>query len=365
MKPISILHICDQSEGGIAIVVLTTAQALVAAGHRVRFLGRCREDPGLQARAGANGVEMVPWNGFKDLHGMLVLAEEVRHWGGDLVVSHHRGCDVIVGFLCMLLGRRHAIHNHEIINATLSVSSVMRLTNPLWRFIGRRAVMAFNISLPTHRSALAFFTPSQPERWRIIDNPLSTIPATKPTGGATIPTVIALGRVAGEKRPELFIAIIEQLAAHLPVRGRWYGEGTLRPAMQQLAMAACARQPRLDLQFPGRTAQVAELLAQAQVFVHLRADEGFGLVFTEAMAAGLPVVAARGGNSGELVEDGVTGLLFAPDDIAGCLEALLRLLGDEQLRLDFGAAGLARVGRFHPLTVAKDYAHQVREVLDG
>ena len=70
--------------------------------------------------------------------------------------------------------------------------------------------------------------------------------------------------------------------------------------------------------------------------------EGYGVVAREAMAWGRPVVASRVGGLADAVEDGVTGLLVAPGDVEALREALERLLADEELRAQLGAAGRAR-----------------------
>ena len=69
----------------------------------------------------------------------------------------------------------------------------------------------------------------------------------------------------------------------------------------------------------------------------------------EAMATGLPVVTTPIAGIGELVEDGVTGLLVAPGSAAALTAALERLHGDPGLRHRLGRAGRARVeSQFRP-----------------
>ena len=96
-----------------------------------------------------------------------------------------------------------------------------------------------------------------------------------------------------------------------------------------------------------RAAGLAEEYVNADCSVCRRCQEGFGIVFLEAMAAGLPVVACRAAAVPEVVADGVTGLLV-PDRVrpdasrsrwSGCSRSP-RLAG----RL--GAAGRARVDAF-------------------
>ncbi|MDD2785625.1 MAG: glycosyltransferase [Patescibacteria group bacterium] len=70
--------------------------------------------------------------------------------------------------------------------------------------------------------------------------------------------------------------------------------------------------------------------------------EGFGIVFLEAAAHGLPVIAGRGWGTEEAVVDGITGLLVKPDaeSVAKALEVML---SDEDLRQRLGEAGRKRV----------------------
>jgi glycosyltransferase involved in cell wall biosynthesis len=72
-------------------------------------------------------------------------------------------------------------------------------------------------------------------------------------------------------------------------------------------------------------------------------DEPFGLTVPEAGACGLPVVAARSGAFPEIVQDGVTGLMFEAGDVGGLARALERLIGDRDLRRRLGTAGRAHV----------------------
>ncbi len=72
-------------------------------------------------------------------------------------------------------------------------------------------------------------------------------------------------------------------------------------------------------------------------------QEGFGIVFLEAAAAGVPAVAGRSGGTPEAVLDGVTGLVVRrPGDDAEVAEALARLLADPDRRAAMGAAGRRR-----------------------
>jgi phosphatidylinositol alpha-1,6-mannosyltransferase len=83
-------------------------------------------------------------------------------------------------------------------------------------------------------------------------------------------------------------------------------------------------------------------------------QEGFGIVFLEAAAAGVPVIAGRSGGVGDAVVDGRTGLIVdRPADVVPVTEALRALLDSPERAMAFGEAGRERaVVEFAPATLA-------------
>src|SRR5690606_4809515 len=79
----------------------------------------------------------------------------------------------------------------------------------------------------------------------------------------------------------------------------------------------------------------------SEVVVQKSIREGFGLVVSEALWKGTPVVAGRAGGIPLQVADGVGGVLV--DDVEGCAAAMIELLNDEGRRRSLGDAGRARV----------------------
>jgi glycosyltransferase involved in cell wall biosynthesis len=86
-----------------------------------------------------------------------------------------------------------------------------------------------------------------------------------------------------------------------------------------------------------------QLLSVADAYVSTSQHEGFGLVFLEAMACRLPVVAYDHGGQSDFLEDGETGFLVALNDLDAFADRCRRLVDDEQLRRALGAkaAGVA------------------------
>jgi glycosyltransferase involved in cell wall biosynthesis len=102
----------------------------------------------------------------------------------------------------------------------------------------------------------------------------------------------------------------------------------------------------------------AGLVAEYQnagIFALPTEQEGFGIVFLEAMASSLPVIATRVAAVPEVVSDGVTALLVNPGDEDALAQALEILLRDPALRASLGNAGRAHVAQFAAPVVARQF----------
>jgi glycosyltransferase involved in cell wall biosynthesis len=134
------------------------------------------------------------------------------------------------------------------------------------------------------------------------------------------------------------------------------GEMTLgfRSELEQLAHSLGVAD---NVKFTGLRDDVARMMAAADVFAMPSLGEPFGLVYIEAMAMKLPVVALDSGGAPEVVEHGVTGLLAAPGDRDALLAHLLELLRDPKLRHSMGERGRQTVElRFRCERMATDTA---------
>jgi glycosyltransferase involved in cell wall biosynthesis len=92
-------------------------------------------------------------------------------------------------------------------------------------------------------------------------------------------------------------------------------------------------------------------VASMDVFFNPSVTETFGNVTLEAMAAGVPVVAARASGAVGLIDDGETGLIVDPRDIQGYADALQRYCEDDALRLAAGRAGHAKAAGYRWETI--------------
>jgi glycosyltransferase involved in cell wall biosynthesis len=100
----------------------------------------------------------------------------------------------------------------------------------------------------------------------------------------------------------------------------------------------------------------------ADVFCLPSVQEGFGIVFLEAMAAGLAVVACRAAAVPEVVRDGETGVLVPPRDPEALAGALGGLLQDRGRARALGEAGRRKVTELTPKRVAERFLHAVESI---
>jgi len=117
------------------------------------------------------------------------------------------------------------------------------------------------------------------------------------------------------------------------------GEGGTEVSARKLANNLGVRE---RVEFMGSRGDVAEILAQTDVFVLASRLEALPISILEAMRAGLPVIASNVGGISEEVVDGETGFVVAPGSVEELSEALQRLLADEPLRIAMGLAGRKR-----------------------
>lgn len=161
--------------------------------------------------------------------------------------------------------------------------------------------------------------------------------------------ILTVARINPRKGQREVIAALQALPDALRDRVEYWVVGAHNKENYGAALTAAAARADFPVKFLGDIPdhELGGIYAQADVFAmtsmpHRHSVEGFGLVYLEAGAHGLPVVAHAIGGVPEAVIDGETGLLVAPGDQAALTAAFARLLGDPALRHRFGEAGRAR-----------------------
>lgn len=163
---------------------------------------------------------------------------------------------------------------------------------------------------------------------------------------ASRPTILCVARLYPRKRMEDLLEAAHALRRRIPrVQVRIAGDGPEWARLQRLHARLGLGDTVIFLGEVERSTLAVEYVG-AHCFCLPSVQEGFGLVFLEAMAAGLPVVACRASAVPEVVLDRRTGLLVAPRRPAELAEALETVLGDEGLRRTLSEEGRRRVNDF-------------------
>ncbi|MGH7134165.1 MAG: glycosyltransferase family 4 protein, partial [Pirellulales bacterium] len=158
-------------------------------------------------------------------------------------------------------------------------------------------------------------------------------------------TVLFLSRLAPQKNPQLLLRAWKAVNRDGRYRLIVAGDGPLAGELHRLATELAL----VNVEFSGNVTDVPATHRRASVFVLPSPSEGCSNALLEAMASGLcPVVSRVPGNL-DVVEDGVSGLLFDHTSERELSEVLTRVLIDQPLRARLSAAARQHVVAHHDL----------------
>jgi glycosyltransferase involved in cell wall biosynthesis len=281
----------------------------------------------------------------------------------DLMIIGHVGMTP-VGVLCRPLSRR---------GFAFTAHGVECWRVPRWsrRFSARRARFVLAVSSYTGRE-LCRETGVRADRIRLLPNTLDpgldAASGTAPDPGRPPREVLTVSRLWSEETLKGVDHAIEAFARLAPrhpgVRYRIVGKGSDKPRLNDLARAL-GIEDRVVFEEDLSDGELAERYRRCGVFVLPSAQEGFGIVFLEAMRQAKPCIGGNTGGTPEVVEDGHTGLLVSHGDVAGLESALDRLLSDADLRRRLGEAGRQRLrGQFTFETFRATLERHLQEQLE-
>lgn len=173
--------------------------------------------------------------------------------------------------------------------------------------------------------------------------------------------MVTVGRLVSRKRLERLLAVMQQLNMS-NLKLVVIGSGPKLEALSQLANQLGLGDKVVFEGFIPEQRKLA-LLKAADVYVSTSEHEGFGLVFLEAMAAGLPVVCYNHGGQTDFLENGKTGALLELNDESSFRQAVESLYGDTELRRTMGAYNVQRVEKYYIENCAREYEKLFEETL--
>jgi glycosyltransferase involved in cell wall biosynthesis len=286
--------------GGIERIIDMLAKGLVERGHQVTLFAHPQS---------ATAGKLIAWPGsasqsmIDTARNAQTLRHHVRNGGFDVVHSFSR-----IAYLTPLLLwpiPKLMTYQRQINRRSVQLGQTLS-RGTLWYSAISRAMMKEVADIGT---------------WRLVFNgvPLSTynfradLPANAP--------LVFLGRIEEIKGPHLAIEVARRTGIPLIIAGN------IQPEHQSWYDQHVA--PHLDgghISYigPVNDAEKNALLGQARaLLMPILWDEPFGIVMTEAMACGTPVIGFRRGAVPEVVADGVTG--FVTDDVDGMVDAAKRI----------------------------------------
>jgi phosphatidylinositol alpha-1,6-mannosyltransferase len=159
--------------------------------------------------------------------------------------------------------------------------------------------------------------------------------------------ILTVGRLHPRKGQMMTLEALQMLPAEVRRKIEYWIVGGRRKGNYEDKLRARAGQDsELTVRFFGNIPdeELADVYERSDIFAltsvsHGQGVEGFGLVYLEAAAHSLPIVAHRIGGVAEAVRDGVTGLLVTPERPAELAAAFEKLIHDVPLRKRLGAAG--------------------------
>ena len=204
---------------------------------------------------------------------------------------------------------------------------------------------------------------------RVVNDPLPLDPwpgterslDEKPRRGPGSFTLLHVGRLTADQRVDEIIRAIPSLITRIPaVCFTVAGEG---PAETSLRTLADRLQVTTHVRFVGRLARARLLESCASdAFVTMSGSEASRLATIEALAAGLPVIAARTPSLAEDM-DASCGITIETADTASLVASILALRRDPARAAALGAAGRAHAARFRPEPIAAEWEEIYGEVL--
>ena len=287
---------------------------------------------------------------LEDPVGMLRLARYLRREGIDILHTHLFEPSVIglsAGFLARTRWRvmtRHYSDYHTRINKNLHVrldQLCIRLSN---------TVIAVSQHTAEHMISKE---DAPPAKIQVVLNGIDfdRVKASGPDAGNRIRRefsadgahlLLIVARLHPEKGHRYLFEALPHIRQQLgqPVRLLVAGTGTFEAEYRERVRALGCEDM---VSFLGFRTDVADLMQAADIVVLPSLAEAFGLVITEAIYLGTPVVATQVGGIPEIVEDGVDGLLVRPADSKALADAMVSLLQDPEKRRGMAGAGRERI----------------------
>jgi N-acetyl-alpha-D-glucosaminyl L-malate synthase BshA len=333
---------CYPTYGGSGVVATELGIELAARGHQVHFITYSQPFR-LTGREEGIFYHEVPVSNYPlfeyppyDLALATRMSEVAEYYELDLLHVHYAIPHSVCALLArqMLAKRRHLPFVTTLHGTDITLVGLDRSYLPITRFGIEESDGVTSISNYLREKTVHDFG---------ILRPIEVIPnfvncdEYKPLGesradararyaDAEEKILIHLSNFRPVKRILDVVEVFSRIAQEMPARLLMVGDGPDRSSAEWLVNSKGIQN---RVHFLGKRERVHELLPVADLMIMPSELESFGLAALEAMACKVPTIATRVGGVSELIEDGVTGRLFAVGDVDAMAAAAIELLSDE------------------------------------
>jgi N-acetyl-alpha-D-glucosaminyl L-malate synthase BshA len=368
--------VCYPTFGGSGVVATELGHQLCRAGHEVHFI--CYNQPARLTHRCPSAiqfhlVDVVSYPLFEFPPYTLALAskiyEVIDHHGLDLVHAHYAIPHSTAAYLAQQMAGQRPI---KIITTLHGTDIILIGIDPSYRRVTR-----FSIEQSNGVTAVSRYLADLTQQEFTLSKPIEVIPNfVDPYVFQRRPNPLFRQRFAEPnekivchisnfrslKRVPLIIEMFREMARDLPAKLVLVGNG---PDYQRCVDLVRREGLIHKVSFLDFVTDVASVLSIADLFLLPSEMESFGLAAIEALSCEVPVIASRVGGLPEAVLDGECGYLLAPNDIDGMIAAGIKLLTDDERRLQMGRDGRRWVmTRFHVANIVKRYEEYYRYVLE-
>lgn len=316
----------------------------------------------------ASSVTQWPSRRLRDLRRVVEIKRAIEEHDADVVHTHLLYSNVQAALAARSASRPivatlHNVHGHNRFHKRTLEVGVLRLTRARALAVsdGVKRSYCGPLGLADRQTTVV---PNAIDLSRFARLSLDDIQQTRldALDGAPGPLLVGVGRVVTQKG---FAVLVRAAAAvherypglRVAIAGREAdGAREVRGEIERLGLNGVVR-------LLGQRGDIAQLLAGADVYVSPSLSEGAPVTHLEAMAAGAPVVATSVGGVPEIISDGANGLLVPAGQHQPLADALIRLLGDDDLARRLSERGRETVREFGGDTWARRIEREYLNVL--